>query len=223
MDHLQPYSLSSFLKTLLDLVFPRHCLGCERRGESLCVSCLGSLKKATPKDKLNVSSALCYRDPLVKKAIWSLKFKGVKSIAHPLARTLYDIMAEEISDATLFENFHDPLIIPIPLSAKRQRRRGFNQAERIAQELLKQNPRMATLRINILKRIKETPPQASLDRQKRIKNLIGCFAVIDKSAVVGKNIILIDDVVTTGATLREARKVIKKAGARHILAFTVAH
>ena len=76
----------------------------------------------------------------------------------------------------------------------------------------------------ILKKIKETEHQARLkDRSVRLKNLLGTFEIVDRDLVRGRNIILVDDVTTTGATLSEAKKVLRAAGARKVIAVTIAH
>ncbi|MEI6154688.1 MAG: phosphoribosyltransferase family protein, partial [Deltaproteobacteria bacterium] len=121
--------------------------------------------------------------------------------------------------------FHDAILIPIPLAPKRQHERGFNQAEIICNTLIKLDKNINfKLEKNILIKPKDTKHQAHIeDRNKRLKNIIGSFAIIHPELVVESNIILIDDVTTTGATLNEARKILKNAGAKKIIAFTIAH
>ena len=159
---------------------------------------------------------------------------------------------EELSELSVMENFREPLLIPIPLSAKRYHERGYNQAELICKELVRlsrnhltKNPLASPLsggnnlspltrggqeglrlENNILIKPKETEHQARIhNRNERLKNIIGSFAVKNSSEnlIKKRNIILIDDITTTGATLNEARKVLKQAGARKIIAFTLAH
>jgi competence protein ComFC len=145
---------------------------------------------------------------------------------------------EELSELSMLENFTKPILIPIPLAKKRLRLRGYNQSELICQELIKvNNTRLSTsidngidltLEKNILIKPKDTEHQARIrDRNLRLKNLSGSFTIknIDKNKVLlkNRNIILVDDITTTGATLGEARKTLKQCGARKIIAFTIAH
>ena len=139
----------------------------------------------------------------------------------------------------MIENFKDAILIPIPLSRRRYRERGYNQAELICKELIKLDSnsninlrygvdekmeRNFSLEKNILIKIKETEHQANIkDRRDRLKNLVGSFYVKNPEVIKSKNIVLIDDVLTTGATLTEAKKILKQNGARKIIAFTIAH
>jgi ComF family protein len=141
-------------------------------------------------------------------------------------------MMEELSELSLMENFTNAILIPIPLSPERYRERGFNQAELICRELIKINHLRhgvdMQLQKNILIKPKETEHQARIkDRQERLKNISGSFAIKSNpqnlALTKNGNIILIDDITTTGATLNEARKTLKQAGARKIIAFTIAH
>jgi len=132
---------------------------------------------------------------------------------------------EELSELSVMENFRNPILIPIPLSPKRYRERGYNQAELICKELVKLNPgKDFELKNNILIKIKETEHQARIkNRNARLKNLENSYGVKNEGLLKNRNIILIDDITTTGATLNEARKILKKSGAKKIIAFTVAH
>jgi competence protein ComFC len=169
-----------------------------------------------------------YRHLPIKKSIWLLKYKGKKRLAGIFAEIMYDKIIEELSDLSAMQNFKDAILIPIPLSPKRHRERGYNQTELVCKELIKINNLRhgvdCKLENNILVKIKETEHQAKIkDRKKRLKNLANSFSVKNSEPIKGKNIILIDDVTTTGATLNEAKKILKQSGAKKIIAFTVAH
>jgi competence protein ComFC len=105
------------------------------------------------------------------------------------------------------------------------RERGFNQAQLLAEEISKlDGGTNFGLEKDVLKRPKDSEHQAHIkDKKGRLKNASGAFAVNNIESVKGKNIILIDDVVTTGATLHEAKRVLRQAGAKKVVAFTVAH
>ncbi|MFA5095401.1 MAG: ComF family protein [Candidatus Paceibacterota bacterium] len=217
-----------FLNTILDIVFPVNCVSCEKRGSDLCLKCLLGSPAAERESANWIFPLFDYRHLPIKKSIWLLKYKGKKRLAGIFAEILYERIIEELSELSLMENFRQPVLIPIPLSKKRYRERGYNQAELICRELIKINNLRhgADLKLekNILIKIKETEHQANIkDRKDRLKNLANSFSVKNSERIKGKNIILIDDVTTTGATLVEAKKILKQSGAKKVIAFTVAH
>ena len=113
------------------------------------------------------------------------------------------------------------MLVPIPLHWRKEKQRGFNQAHLIAEQFAK-NTGLVTAK-NILKRMKNTASQVELkDKEKREINVRGCFAVEKPELLFQKNVIIIDDVFTTGATMKEAASVIKKAGAKKIIGLVVA-
>lgn len=221
-----------FLNTILNIVFPVKCVLCGKKEIDLCFSCLSDAPPAERESAKWIFPLYDYRHPAIKKSLWLLKYRGKKGLAKIFAEIIYDKIIEELSELSVMENFNNAILIPIPLSPKRYRERGFNQAELICQELIKINILRHSvdfkLESNILIKPRETKHQAHIkDRNDRLKNLINSFAIKNAgkntSLIKGRNIILIDDVTTTGATLNEAKKTLKKAGARKIIAFTVAH
>jgi len=221
-----------FLDTILDIIFPTKCLSCGQVGRDLCIKCLSESPVAERETAKWIFSLYDYRHPPIKKALWLFKYKGKKRLASIFAEIIYDKILEELSELSVMENFHNVILIPIPLSPKRYQERGYNQAELICKELIKINNLRhgvdLKLESSILIKPKETEHQAHIkDRSNRLKNLSGSFAIksneSNKSPIKGRNIILIDDIATTGATLDEAKKTLKKAGARKIIAFTIAH
>jgi len=114
------------------------------------------------------------------------------------------------------------LVVPVPLHKRKLRQRGFNQSELIARAALKRHPVAAKLNTKCLIRQRETVPQAGLTRHQRRKNIRGAFAVSDAEAVRGRDILLIDDVFTTGTTISECARVLRRAGAATVYAATVA-
>lgn len=230
-------------KFVLDLIFPEFCSGCKKEGDILCESCLKELRKSfifpkcfccgarvpagqrTPAGRTCLScrkntniyaffSSFPYSNEIVKTLIHKLKYNRIHKIAI--------ILGDELSEYFLKMSLKipaDSLIIPIPLHKNKYRKRGFNQSEVIAESLSK------NLKIPILaglKKIKLTPDQTELSGAKRRKNVKGAFLAINWRQIKGKNIILVDDVKTTGSTLEEAAKTLKKAGAKRIWALTIA-
>jgi len=215
------------LNTILDIVFPNYCIICSRKGPTLCINCLSLAQLSEKEVDPYIYPIYDYRDSIIKKSIWNLKYKNKRDLSKIFAEILYSRMLEELADLEILDNFKDPILIPIPLSKKRLRERGYNQSLLIAEELEKINKNKKVsykLLKNILIKNKETTHQAQVKNKKeRLQNLIGSFSVINKELIKNRNIILLDDVVTTGATLKEAKKELKKNGARKIIAFTVAH
>ncbi len=213
----------TFLNTILEILYPSRCVGCGTKGLDLCTDCISDSPGAQRETESWIFPIFDYRHPPIKKALWMLKYKGKKRLAKTFAEVLHSRILEELSEQEVMENFREPILIPIPLSRGRKRERGYNQTLLICEELLKLNSNLK-LEKNILIKSKDTVRQAHIkDRRARLKNLVGSFATKDSEKIKGKNIILIDDVTTTGATLNEARKTLRQSGARKVIAFTVAH
>ena len=214
-----------FLDTILNIIFPVNCISCKEKGLLLCSKCLLLSPSPDRKSADWIFPLFDYRHPPIKKAIWLLKYKGKRQMANIFAEVMHTMILEELADLSIFENFDEPILIPIPLSPKRKRERGFNQAMLLCNELVKSDKnKNFVLEKNILLKPKDGEHQARiLDRDKRLKNIVGSFCVKNPEIIKNRNIILIDDVTTTGATLSEAKKTLRQAGAKKIIAFTIAH
>lgn len=195
-------------KSILTVLYPpkNKCLVCGYENtENLCYKCLKSITFCD-EDELCVG----YYKGALKELILSLKYKK-------------DFQAGEILVSFLEEKIkkykEEYYLTYIPIDKKRLKERGFNQCEYIANEL-SINTGIKT--INTLKKIKETKVQKTLKREERIENLKDAFEIIDEKKVKGKKFILLDDVITTGATLKEGVKVLKKYGAIEIKILTLA-
>jgi ComF family protein len=221
--------LSTFTRYTINVLFPHS--GFAHTLENLSPTQFYEKAKRPLDPVLNnyIHSLFQYSDRLVSQAIWELKYKGNWQPAHIFAHIIYDKIIEILEDEVLFSNFAAPLLIPIPLSEVRHKERGWNQAEMLARELKKLDTQnIFELNTEILKKVRHTLPQTKLNKQARVKNLKDCFAVSnfspDKNSLPlqNRNIILLDDVVTTGSTIAEATKTLKLAGARKVIAITVA-
>ena len=220
-----------FLDTILKIAFPEKCLVCARPGEELCLSCLSAFPPAERKSAEWIFPLYDYRHPPVKKTLWLLKYKGKKRLARILATALYGKIAEELGDIYLLENFRRPLLVPIPLSPRGMHERGFNQSELLCREISALNTDGSEkpgyffeFRTDVLIKRKDTEHQARIrDRRARLRNILGSFTAINQDLLKDRHVILVDDILTTGATLTEARKALKGAGARKVIAFTLAH
>jgi len=169
------------------------------------VQCLGCKKHGQwlCDQCLNSIADYSYNNPLLQKAIHTFKYKFVKDLAKPLSKLLLKRI-----------DFAYDLIVPVPLHPKRLRWRGFNQAELLAREIDDQKV------INVLIKTKNTKPQMELlgkQRKENIKDTFQCFVNLEN-----KTILLIDDVETTGSTLKEGKRVLLGAGASQVYYLTLA-
>jgi ComF family protein len=166
-----------------------------------------------------------YRDPLIKKAIWNLKYYHRSHLGQTLGKLLYESFVEDISDMRIYASGQAILVIPVPLSPMRKKTRGYNQAERIARGFCDCGGReVLELKNNIIIKKIDTLPQAKItNRARRLKNIKGVFEIKNKESVKGRTIIVIDDVTTTGGTITEIMNMLKKSGAKKVVGFAVAH
>lgn len=221
--------MALFLKNLiLDLLFPPVCIGCQREiktADYLCIACFKKLKFYSGDTNLNLefidelSIAGDYDDRRLAELIKLLKFKAIPEASRPLIKwlTLFWQGINALRLQSLLE-LPRPLLIPIPLSKKRQRERGFNQAEILARGLAQNFAYELSLE---LIKIKNTKAQSGLNARKRVSNLTDAFKWSGQIPL-NRDVLLIDDVITTGATISEAAKVLKMAGAKKISALVVA-
>jgi len=158
-----------------------------------------------------------YEDGL-RGLIHLLKYERVTPAQGPLGRML----AQAISELLTAPGDGKPLLVPVPLHRNRRRARGFNQAELLARAAMKRLPKKLEYASGVLIRQRETISQVGLSREERIENMRGAFRVTDARHVRGRNVIVVDDVMTTGTTLSECARVLKKAGAQKVWAATAA-
>jgi competence protein ComFC len=222
----------------LNLLFPIECLGCHREGSWLCDACFKKLNFGSDEKKHHLAIpdldkifiAGDYDDQLLATAIKKFKYNFVSSLGPILARFLIIFWSgQKLLNERLLISANElanqnsglsspPLVVPIPLSKKRQRWRGFNQAEILARELSAHFS--YDLNLN-LKRVKHKKPQTELSELERLNNVHGIF-VWTGANLNNQTIILIDDVVTTGATLNEVARILKAAGAGQVYGLVLA-
>jgi competence protein ComFC len=215
----------NIVHSLLNFLFPHHCLSCRKEGVIVCENCLSTIPREHVTPIPDILTVFEYRHPLMKKLVWNLKYSNKRDIATILAVPLYDELLAEVSERKLFSGFTNPILIPIPLSASGMKKRGYNQSALVVKALVElDKERTFSAHLTCLRKTKETINQAKIkNRKKRLANMKGAFSVKEKDQIRGRNIILIDDITTTGATINEAKKVLLKAGAREVIGFTLAH
>jgi ComF family protein len=225
---------------ILNLLFPLECLGCGGEGTWLCPACFRRLKFSPGKNTSRLKTAALdkifiagdYDDALLADLIKKFKYHFITALGKPLADFLILYWSGQMTLAALNNNqaasdnqalFNnrtaaDFIVIPIPLSARRFRWRGFNQAEILAREFAASFSYPLSLG---LIRQKHRGAQASLNESQRQKNISGVFAYAGPD-LTDKNILLIDDVATTGATLNEAALILRAQGAEKIYGLVLA-
>ena len=226
----------------LDILFPKYCINFRKLGDYLCAKCFAFLSFDV--DKIcavcnfpsfnSLTHPKCRGKYTIEGVFSSISYKGVAKklvikfkydpYLSGLKKVLSDLFYEGIIQK---EEFHKVLsskkaiLVPIPLYSARERKRGYNHALLLAQEL----SRKLNLPIaKVLKRIKDTKTQVNLGKKERRKNLKDAFAIAPgfDNKLKGKQIFLVDDVFTTGSTLLSAGKVLKREGAAGVWGLTLA-
>lgn len=222
-------ALRAVHEAAVDVVYPRRCGGCGRRGTWCCSDCDARLTRFEPPwcARCGVpSSAQCRCDRMpgnlqrvrsigpfdgwLQGAIVGVKYHGewsrVESLAQPLANVMADLMPFDA-------------VVPVPLHPARMRRRGYNQSQLVAQ----QTARLLGVAVEEpLVRLRRTAPQVGLGSVARSMNVAGAFAVRPDSLVAARRFVLIDDVITTGSTLSACAEALLLAGAASVSVATLA-
>lgn len=217
---------------LFDLFFPKKCVVCDEVGVMLCDDCLGKLNKTVQKCPSCCQQSLggkthfrCFKprgmDGLV--SLWSYRQREVQKIVKAIKYRFNQELVNEIFEKIKLDQIKVDLIVPLPLHLKRQNQRGFNQAELIANNIAKL---WGNEVVNLLIRKKSTKPLAEMkSREERKREIRGVFSLNkeNRNVLRGKRVLLVDDVFTSGATMREAAKVLKQAGVGEVIGWTLAN
>lgn len=206
----------------LELIFPPRCIFCSDVvpvGENVCCECLEKVSSQKSVrtilewggENINCISPFRYSGK-VKEAIWRFKFRGQKHYSEYFAKSISRELSGICKDLDI--------VTAVPLSKCGLRERGYNQSECLARSISKN----LELRCeNLLIKSKENFPQHELTHRERIENVKGVYKVLNIQNIRNKNILLCDDVVTTGSTLRECVKILKLYGARSVMCCTIAY
>jgi ComF family protein len=239
--------LSGFLKGFLDFLYPRTCAVCKKNltltsvDGILCLDCWGKIKKNIPpfcrrcgrtlekKSPNKNICAGCIKNPVyfdrafspclyegpVKDLVHQFKYQGKDYLAPVLTRLMTDFIREFDVPVNLLD-----IVVPVPLFKTRLRQREFNQAQVLAEKIaVIFNKKLVA---DNLIRVKNTHTQTELMTLQRLSNVKGCFKVKEGSVFEGKNILLVDDVLTTGATCSEAANALKQSKANIVFVITAA-
>ena len=217
--------------SLLDILFPKKCVGCGKEGQYICQKCeifLSEVNMTEAGPRSDIISVWEY-EGVMEKLIWRIKYDGQFHIIDELVEKALDKIELNLPEGTL--------LTFVPMYKKREKQRGFNQAELIARKIgEKINREVAPLLI----KTKDNRSQVGLSPQERFENVSGVFAANmmeaeplssneaqpnedrEEDEIPLRAVLIVDDVYTTGATMKECQKVLRKNGVKNIWGFTLA-
>lgn len=223
------------LRHVIDLIYPERCACCGKEGETLCNDCKGKINFVDPLLSCSLcgrflgESNICgecierernyergyflfYYEGPVREAIHSLKFHGKRSLAYKLLNLGKDRI-EALKGSFDF-------LIPIPITKRRLKERGFNQSYLISLGISKLTG--IPVLPNSLVKVRETEDQFALDHERRKSNVRNAFGIRKAKELKGKRILIVDDLFTTGYTVMEASRTLKRASPSSICVFALA-
>lgn len=213
---LKRWMLQHIAVPILDLIFPPVCVGCGQVGVLLCAPCISTFNAEKP-EKAPVATPLTdlvavgHFSGTLRKAVHALKYEHATALATPLGK----LLAQHIVDS----GWPQSILIPVPLHPARLAQRGYNQSTLLAQA--------AGLTLGwsvnteVLHRSRETTAQVGLSFEERKKNVKDAFSVTHIESLQGSNIVLVDDVYTTGATVGECAKLLIESGVHAVRALVI--
>ncbi len=210
-------------KNFLNLFYPLHCLGCQTPLEAmnephLCGRCISSINRnAMPPFELGdlpvKAYSACLYDGALKELVHRFKYKGKTVLAGIFSKLMIDYIKDNPEIAEV------DLVTVVPLHKERLREREFNQSLLLAGPVSKE---YSLLLANTLEKTRRTRYQNELSKSERLENLDGAFTLSPGAQIKDKNILLVDDIMTTGSTLEECAKALLSGGAKSVTSFTLA-
>ena len=212
-----------FIDFILNLILPKNTEIMEIENMSE-IDVLNNIPLALEIKNSKYKALFQHKNKLSRKAIWAIKYGKNKKIIEKFSNLLYEFIIENISDEMSFSTFDNPLLMPIPMHKNNLKERGYNQSELIVRKIFEiDQGKNFDVSFDTLVKIRQTPHQSELkNKTDRLKNLKDCFHIENQKAK-NRNIILIDDVITTGTTMNEAVKTLKNAGAKKVIGFSITH
>lgn len=241
--------MRGLMQGLADLVYPKACLLCKKSlkgtasiDEVVCLGCWSKAKKNLPPfctscgrhlEKANLNKNICpacakgklcfdrafspfLYDGVIKELVRQFKYCGKMHLARTLARPMSGFIKEYGLDVDFID-----YIIPVPLDRRKTREREFNQAQALSEHIGSEFN--IGILADALRRNRITASQTGLEIGERFKNVEGCFSLKNEVPMANKNILLVDDVLTTGSTASEAARVLKNGGAGIVFVLTLAN
>ena len=222
------------IRPLYEFIFPPACFGCDgplREDErKVCGSCWATIRRVFPGEELYektagrlisegsfsgvISSFLFEKEGTLQELLHHLKYNGITDIGVELGRRLGENIKGEISGGAIAG------MIPVPLHAVKRRERGYNQSESICEGI--RSVTGLPVFTGLLKRKRYTQSQTHLEFEERKANVANAFVVDTSMAVSGRSYLIVDDVITTGATMNSCARALADSGAREMIACSVA-
>ncbi len=214
-------NIDIFFKFISRAVYPRKCIGCNTSDFWVCEKCAKQIPKSSDNPFSWSYSVFEYRSKSIRKAIWLIKFNKKYSAIYDLQKIIKEGFDKFIEKYKLTNK--NIILIPIPITKKSMSKRRYNQSSLICKVLTKDRPDLIFDESILLKSKNHIAQNKIKNRAKRLENIKNSFIVKNPEKIKGKTIVLVDDVVTTGATLKEAKSVLVKSGAKKVLGFSLAH
>lgn len=227
--------MKQIFKSILDLIFPVLCIKCGKEGSYLCHECANQIKRyehsfcpeCRVKTKIGEYCEKCKQDILLSgilldydfddkillNAVHLFKYEFVRELKKPLAKLLPRKKITEVADK-------NSIIISVPTHKSKLNSRGYNQSELLAKELALDLK--IEFRSDILTKSKKTHSQMSLKREDRIDNLKNAFSLKNNAPIRGKTVFIVDDICTTGSTIKECAKILSKHQPKQIWGVVIA-
>lgn len=213
-----------FLERVLYFLYPKRCIICDKKiyekSSYACEKCLNVIKYITNNISTGVSQA--YFDKLfslflykgvIRKRILDFKFRN-----NPYLGRLF---SEMMSVFLRNQDITIDVVIPVPVYYKRYLVRGYNQSTILASGISKNISKK--LMVNVLLKVRKSAVQSSLGVSQRKNNVINTYGIKNAKNILNKNVLLVDDIYTTGATVNECSRILKKYGASKVFVVTIAH
>ena len=212
----------SFIDNALNLIYPNVCGFCDKIHKSnLCPKCEIELNNLA-KFKIDY-----YNNKYFSKHLYIFKYEGIiknKLIDYKFNQKTYiykgliEFIIKNKKFCEILKSYD--IIIPVPIHYFRKVKRGYNQSELLANGIAKKLD--LNYKNNVLKKVKNNKPQSTKNKKDRIENVVNAYNIKHKDVLVGKNIILLDDIFTTGSTVNECAKILQQNGAKDIAIITIA-
>lgn len=214
-----------YLRDLIYFLYPKRCILCGKKvnenSSYACEKCFNIIKYISNKEVCSIVSDM-YFDKLIslflykgiiREKILEFKFRDKPHLGRAFAEFLSKILKET--------NLDIDIVIPVPMHYKRFLERGYNQSSILAKEISKNIG--IKCRGNILRKVQKSAVQSTLNLKQRKMNILNTYGVINKNKILNKNVLLVDDIYTTGATVNECSRVLKENGASKVYVVTIAH
>jgi len=206
------------MKALLNIIFPEKCAGCGEKSSYLCLSCRKKIPALSVQllSKENIFSLYPYRNEIIKKLLFQLKFKHIKDIAFVFGEPLHNFIFKE------FQEDFPIYLLPIPQTKIHAKKRGFNQAHALAEAIAAHNKNYFIKDILVRKDV--VSAQTSFkSRKDRENNMRDGFFIENGEFLKNNTVVIIDDIVTTGSTMRAGKRALEKFSPKKISCISVAY